>query len=57
MSSHYGTSSLFSPMFFEFPDDVNAYSDTHINIMLGPALKLSVNTYDPKLSTTQFYFP
>ena len=31
-------------MFFEFPDDANAYINITQNVMLGKALKLSVNS-------------
>lgn len=44
MQSVYGTGPFFNPMFFQFPDDSNAFYDTHLNIMLGTALKLSVQT-------------
>lgn len=39
-----GTGPFFNPLFYEFPDDTNAYKDIHYNVMLGPSLKLSVNT-------------
>jgi hypothetical protein len=41
--SVFGTGPFFNPLFFSFPDDTNAYIDTSNNIMLGGALKLSVN--------------
>lgn len=44
-------------MFFEFPDDRNSFLDVQYNIMLGPALKLSVNTNKLNQNTTSFYFP
>lgn len=44
LGSIYGTGPLWNPMFFEFPDDNSAYVDAQYNIMLGPALKLSVNS-------------
>jgi alpha-glucosidase (family GH31 glycosyl hydrolase) len=37
---------LYKPLFFEFPDDIDAYKNQPDNVMLGSALKLSV------LSTT-----
>jgi len=46
----------FKPMFFYFADDANTYTNIENNIMLGEALKLSVNagTNNPM---TEFYFP
>jgi alpha-glucosidase (family GH31 glycosyl hydrolase) len=44
LGSVYGAGPFFNPMFFEFPEDPNAYIDVQFNIMLGEALKLSVNT-------------
>jgi alpha-glucosidase (family GH31 glycosyl hydrolase) len=33
------------PLFFEFADDLNALTESQeLNIMLGPALKLSINS-------------
>ncbi len=57
LASTYGTGPFFNPLFFEFPDDRNAFTDVHANIMIGPALKLSVNTYQLDQNSTQFYFP
>jgi len=37
---------LFKPLAFEFPDDPMAYQDTSNNIMLGNALKLSIQVSD-----------
>ena len=42
--SVYGTGPFFNPMFYSFPDDIDAYYNIPLNIMLGDALKLSVNT-------------
>jgi alpha-glucosidase len=51
--------SFFKPMFFEFPDDAQCYDDTAVrnNIMLGRALKASINTQDLSKTTTDYYFP
>jgi len=35
---------FYKPLFFEFPEDLNAYKDITYNIMLGKALKLSINS-------------
>jgi alpha-glucosidase (family GH31 glycosyl hydrolase) len=52
---------LFKPVFFEFPDDANAYWDQEKNIMLGEALKLSIMsnelTDDETNNSADFYFP
>jgi hypothetical protein len=42
--SVFGTGPFFNPLFFEFPDDPNAYLAIPLNIMIGPSLKLGVNT-------------
>jgi alpha-glucosidase (family GH31 glycosyl hydrolase) len=52
-----GTGTFYKPLFFEFPDDVNAYSDITYNIMIGSALKLSINSESVKQTSTDFYFP
>jgi hypothetical protein len=44
-------------MFFEFPEDYNAYNDIVYNIMLGSALKLSINPEDLSMITKDYYFP
>lgn len=55
------TDTLFKPLFFEFPDDANAYWDQERNIMLGQALKLSIVSNDltdtPETNSADFYFP
>lgn len=56
MSSE-GTGSFFKPMFFEFPDDLRTFTDITNNIMLGEALKLSINTLNLVDTTTNYYFP
>jgi len=48
---------LFQPLFFEFPEDLNAYQALRYNIMLGPALKLSIDSDSVGVSSTNFYFP
>ena len=55
--SIFGTGPFFNPMFYSFPDDMNAYKNTSVNIMLGDALKLSVNTVALNQNVTTFYFP
>jgi hypothetical protein len=53
----FGTGSFFNPLFFSFPDDMNAYQSTSNNIMLGGSLKLSILTNALNQNTTSFYFP
>lgn len=48
---------FYKPLFFEFPEDLNAYQDIQYNIMLGGALKLSVNSDSIDQNRTNFYFP
>jgi len=44
MLSMNGTGTFYKPLFFEFPEDLNAYQNLTNNIMLGSSLKLSVNS-------------
>jgi len=50
-------SAFYKPLFFEFPEDLNTYNDIRYNIMLGKALKLSINSDSLGVTTTSFYFP
>jgi alpha-glucosidase (family GH31 glycosyl hydrolase) len=36
--------SFIQPLFFQFPNDINAKSDLQYNMMIGEALKLGVNS-------------
>jgi len=42
--SVFGTGPFYNPLFFEFPEDPEAYNNIPLNIMLGSALQLGVNT-------------
>jgi len=47
---------FYRPLFFDYPNDDNAYLNQELNIMLGPALKLGIQS--KSLSTsTEFYYP
>lgn len=35
---------MYKPLFFRFPEDPKAYDDIRYNVMLGDALKLSINS-------------
>jgi alpha-glucosidase (family GH31 glycosyl hydrolase) len=48
---------VYKPLFFEFPDDAGAFSDVANNVMIGPALKTSINAKSVSQPTTDFYFP
>ena len=48
---------MYKPLFFEFPEDPNAFHDIVNNVMLGPAIKTSVNARSIDAATTDFYFP
>ena len=48
---------LYKPMFFEFPNDKLAFEDIANNVMIGSALKTSVNAKSLTANTTDFYFP
>ena len=48
---------VYKPLFFEFPDDNGAYDDIANNVMIGSALKTAINAVNLTVSTTDFYFP
>lgn len=45
------------PLFFEFNDDGSQTATQELNVMLGSALKLSVNSNKLNQNSTTFYFP
>jgi alpha-glucosidase (family GH31 glycosyl hydrolase) len=50
--------SFFRPLLFDWASDANAYIDTHKNILLGKALKVSILAEDGTgKATTSYYFP
>lgn len=57
MSQGDGVSAFYKPLFFEFPDDPNAYRDQQRNVMLGQAMKLSVLSNELGVNEAEFYFP
>jgi len=48
---------VYKPLFFEFPEDSGAYNDIPNNVMIGKALKTSVNAVNLTQTETEFYFP
>jgi len=55
---HMNGGTFFKPLFFEFPDDAGAITASQeLNIMLGSALKLSVQSTALDTNSTDFYFP
>ena len=48
---------IYKPLFFEFPDDNGAYENIANNVMIGPAIKTSVNAKSITDKETDFYFP
>lgn len=48
---------FYKPLYFEFPNDINAYKDTERNVMIGDALKLSVVSNALNVTSAEFYFP
>jgi alpha-glucosidase (family GH31 glycosyl hydrolase) len=59
LSTKDGEGTFYKPLFYEFPEDYNATSNIEYNVMLGSALKLSINSGDLSASavTMDFYFP
>jgi alpha-glucosidase (family GH31 glycosyl hydrolase) len=52
--------SFFKPLFYEYPQDKKAFIDVEVNILLGDAMKLSMETTTldfVKYPQRQYYFP
>lgn len=47
---------FYRPLFFDYPKDPDAYLNQTLNVMLGAALKLSVQSGSNQ-TETEFYFP
>ena len=52
-----GGSPFYKPLFFEFPNDINAFNSIKYNVMLGDSLKLSILSDKIGQNSTDFYFP
>ena len=53
-----GSGTFYKPLFFEFPEDDDAsLANVNYNIMLGSALKVSINSGNLTQASTDFYFP
>jgi len=48
---------LFKPLAFEWSNDPNAYFEIANNIMIGSAMKLSIQVTDISKVSTDYYFP
>ena len=48
---------MYKPLFFEFPEDTDAFEDIANNVMIGSAIKVSVNAKNITVNFTDFYFP
>ena len=48
---------FYKPLFFEFPGEAGAYENQELNIMLGSAAKLGIQSKATDVNTTDFYFP
>ena len=48
---------MYKPLFFEFPEDKGAFEDIANNVMIGSAIKVSVNAKNITANLTDFYFP
>lgn len=53
----YDGGTFFMPMFFDFPQDSQAYDEVHNNFLIGPALKVSIQTGSEDKPITEYYFP
>lgn len=52
--------SFFKPLFYEYPQDPKAFIDVQVNILLGDALRLSMETTTLNFTAypqRQYYFP
>ena len=56
-SPHSTTSAFFKPLFYEYPNDVNAWEDIERHIMLGSAIMFSPNIRPDTTTSEDFYFP
>ena len=53
-----GGGAFYKPMWFEFPNDAGAVNASpELNIMLGEAMKLSINSNKLGQNSTEFYMP
>ena len=57
ISTQDGYTTLYKPLFFEFPNAMAAHHDVIFNVMLGDALKLSINPKDLDMPAKDYYFP
>jgi len=48
---------FYKPLFFEFPDDAGAYEAQQLNVMLGSALKLGIQSIAVDQDSSEFYYP
>lgn len=53
----FGNGAVYKPLFFEYPDDINAFQNTTDNVMIGDSLKLSVLSTTTDKNSSEFYFP
>lgn len=47
---------FYRPLFYDFPNDNMAYQNQELNIMLGPSLKLGIQSKSMN-TLTEFYYP
>jgi alpha-glucosidase (family GH31 glycosyl hydrolase) len=52
-----GVGTFYKPLFFEFPNDIQATLNISSNVMLGSALKLSINSDSTTRNYSDFFFP
>jgi hypothetical protein len=47
---------FYRPLFFDYPNDDQAYENQQLNVMLGPSLKLGIQS-TALTTSTEFYYP
>src|SRR5690606_19818684 len=55
--SVHGGSPFYKPLFFDYPNDMNATKNITYNVMVGDSLKVSVLSDKMGQNYTDFYFP
>ena len=57
LQSRNGGAGVYRPLFFDYPNDMEAYKNVTHNVMIGDSLKLSILSDAVGQNYTEFYFP